>query len=283
MLIENLMETSNKLTKGTTKSLGNKHKLDKFYTKPEIAKQCINYLNLDEYDCIIEPSAGNGAFSNKIKNCYAFDLKPENEKIIQADWFTLDKIFTKDFNKVLVIGNPPFGNNGNLAIEFIKQSAKIANTIAFILPRSFKKDSIKNKLPLNYKLVKEIDLPKNSFTLNGEDYDVSCVFQIWIKTDIPREKNVKKKTSDLFQFTIKDKADFRIQRVGGNAGKASTNLTAAESSNYFIKNISNLNNENFIKLINNIEFATKNYTVGPRSISKGELVEEIEKAYKTNY
>lgn len=277
------MKWSNKLTKGTTKSLGNKHELDKFYTKPETAKYCLSLLNLSEFDCIIEPSAGSGSFSNQIDNCIAFDLSPENEKIKKADWFKIDKSFAKKYNKVLVVGNPPFGTQGTLAIEFIKESMKFADTIAFILPRSFRKDSIKNRIPLNYSIIKEIDLPDNSFTLNGNNYSVPCVFQIWQKSNKMRSKIIRRIKSQLFEFTNRQKADFRIQRVGGNAGKASNNLTAAESSNYFIKNISNLNNEDFIKLINNIEFATKNYTVGPRSISKGELVEEIEKAYKTNY
>lgn len=50
-----------------TKSLGQKNSLDKFYTKTQIAKDCINKLNLNDFNFIIEPSAGNGSFSSLIK------------------------------------------------------------------------------------------------------------------------------------------------------------------------------------------------------------------------
>jgi hypothetical protein len=40
--------------------------IDKYYTKPNIAAQCISYImqhiEISPQDTIIEPSAGNGAF-----------------------------------------------------------------------------------------------------------------------------------------------------------------------------------------------------------------------------
>lgn len=73
--------------KGTTKSGGRKHDLDKFYTKPEIAVQCILKIkNLGSFNTIIEPSAGNGSFSkqlinldiNKNSNIIAYDIIQKN-------------------------------------------------------------------------------------------------------------------------------------------------------------------------------------------------------------
>ena len=41
--------------------------LDKFYTKPDIALKCISKIkNWDNWDLVIEPSAGNGSFYNNI-------------------------------------------------------------------------------------------------------------------------------------------------------------------------------------------------------------------------
>ena len=41
---------------------------DAFYTKPEVAKKCVeelsNIIKFEEYDTIIEPSAGSGVFSD---------------------------------------------------------------------------------------------------------------------------------------------------------------------------------------------------------------------------
>ena len=161
--------------KGTTKSQGRKHELDKFYTTNEIALYCISLIeDIKKYDLVIEPSAGSGAFSKNIEQCIAYDIEPEHESIIKQDWFKVDKI-QFDNKKVLVIGNPPFGTNGNIALNFIKESI-FADGIAFILPKSFKKESVKNRIPLNFALKIEQDLPSNSFTLNGNTYNVPCVF-----------------------------------------------------------------------------------------------------------
>lgn len=166
--------------KGTTRSKGVKTQLDKFYTNPLIAKECINKLNLEDFDCIIEPSAGSGAFSKQIPGIKAYDLAPEDITIQEQDWFTLDKSIFSKYNKILVVGNPPFGRQSTLAMSFIKESS-FADVIAFILPKSFKKDSVKNRVPLNFWLVYEEDLPKDSFLLDGNKYDVPCVFQVWEK------------------------------------------------------------------------------------------------------
>lgn len=264
---------------GTTKSKGRKDALDRFYTKPSIARQCINLIDkIEDYDVIIEPSAGSGSFSNQIK-CDAYDISPQGENIITANWLELDK--SKYFDKkVLVLGNPPFGQQNSLAINFFNESATFCSTIAFILPLSFKKRSIQDKLNYEFWLEKEWVLPTNSFEFDGEEYDVPCVFQIWKRRTKKREKLKIVSKTNLFQF-VKNRsdADLRIQRVGGNAGKASSDLNFSEQSNYFIKNTSGLSNEDFIKLINSTEFSEIAYTVGPKSLSKTELILTLEEQF----
>lgn len=56
--------------------------IDKFYTKEKTAKECISLIpELDTYDLIIEPSAGNGSFSSLL-DCIAYDIEPEAESIV---------------------------------------------------------------------------------------------------------------------------------------------------------------------------------------------------------
>ena len=62
-----------------------------------------------------------------------------------------------------------------------KKSCNFCNSISFILPKSFKKDSLKKSFPLNFHLIYEGDLPDKSFLVDGVEYDVPCVFQIWEK------------------------------------------------------------------------------------------------------
>lgn len=261
---------------GITKINGKKEINDKFYTKPEIALECIKQIDLYEFDLIIEPSAGNGSFSNQIPNCLSYDLLPEDEKIQKQDFLKLDtEIFLG--KKVLTIGNPPFGVQNNLAIKFFNKSAEYSNTIAFILPKTFKKDSIQNKLNLYFHLEKEIDIPKNSFLLNGENYNVNCVFQIWVRKSFKRKIN--RTTEDEIIRFVKptQKFDFYIRRVGGNCGKAYflNGELPSKQSNYFVINQTNIPNTILVDIINDIQKDCIEYSVGPRSISKDELINLI--------
>ena len=138
--------------------------IDKYYTKSIVVDLCINeikkYLSISKDDLIIEPSAGNGSFIENIKllsnNNIFYDLEPDNLEIIKQDYLELnyDNI-QKKYQKIHVIGNPPFGRQSSLAIKFIKKSCEFCDTISFILPKSFKKDSLKKRFPLNFHLVLE--------------------------------------------------------------------------------------------------------------------------------
>ena len=269
---------------GITKSKGHKEENDKFYTKPEVSKLCINMVELYDFDLIIEPSAGCGSFSKQIDNCVAYDLVPEDNTIIQQDFFELD-ITQFIGRKVLTIGNPPFGVQNNLAIRFFNKAAQYSDTIAFILPKSFMKESIQNKLDLNFHLDKYIELPYKSFFLNGEDYGVNCVFQIWKRKDIKRTIKSKMNSESFIKFGNENDFDFIIRRVGGNAGKAyilNDGENVSSQSNYFIKNNSILTNDVLVEIINNIQMDVVNYSVGPRSLSKRELIEYVEESVKKN-
>lgn len=249
-----------------------KHKNDKFYTKNYVALKLIELLNLSKYECVIEPSAGNGSFSKNIKhdNLISLDIEPEDDSITKMDWFDF-KYIKK--GKVLVIGNPPFGNQGSLAINFIKKCDELkVDTIAFILPKSFKKETFKNKIPDFYHLFYEIDLDDNSYTLLDNNYSVPSVFQIWERKDIVREKSKLKTKSDFINFVKKsDNPDYSFRRVGFYAGMIYDEIIEkSEQSHYFIK--SNNEIKNFLK---KYKWAHNN-TSGPRSIGKSEIIKIIE-------
>jgi predicted RNA methylase len=263
--------------KGTTKSGGQKHSLDKFYTKPEIAHELLQNLNLQSFTEIIEPSAGSGAFANLITDCIAYDLEPEAEGIIQADWFTVSR--SKDEgSKILVVGNPPFGQQNSLAVSFINHAAQFADTIAFVLPLSFMKVGVQKRLNKNLHLVKHVILPKNSFTLHGAGMNIPCVFQIWEYDSQQTRTDKEIKPIEGFTFVKKsDNPDLYIQRVGGRAGMAGEDWQGrSEQSNYFIKLDSALfDKAEMIAMVNKLLFEERNLSVGPRSLSKQELLSSL--------
>ena len=252
--------------------------MDKYYTKKNTVEICFNLINknltFDTDDLIIEPSAGNGAFIEKIKQQMCkhifYDIYPENTEIIKNNFLDLNlnlNLYKSNFTKIHIIGNPPFGKQSSIAIKFIKKCCKFADSISFILPKSFKKNSLQKKFSLNYHLVVSENIPDNSFTLNNQEYPVPCVFQIWEKRSYNREI-INKIEPINFKFVKKNEyPSFSFRRVGANAGNIDIEIESKSiQSHYFIK----INDLSLIDKFKNIKFTHDN-TVGPRSINKQEL------------
>ena len=84
--------------------------LDKFYTQPQVAKQCYDFL-IEKLPAVadkkfLEPSAGCGNFLNYLNNYIALDIQPEDNRIIKQDFLE----WKTDENELITIGNPPFGS-----------------------------------------------------------------------------------------------------------------------------------------------------------------------------
>jgi len=263
--------------------------IDKYYTKSDIVKSCLELikknLKITDTDLIIEPSAGNGSFISAIKTLskiYKFyDIEPDNNEIIKQDFLELDtstSSFKSHSKKIHIIGNPPFGRQSSMAIKFIKKSCEFCNSISFILPKSFKKESLKKTVPLNFHLILEIDLPKKAFLVSNIEHDVPCIFQIWEK----REHNrtiIEKLEPNNFTFVKKtENSDISFRRVGVNAGTIDTNIdNKSIQSHYFIKFTNITNNSNIDEIISKLKYIKFEHdnTVGPKSISKQELIKEF--------
>jgi predicted RNA methylase len=274
---------------GTTKANGQKHELDKFYTKSSVAADCLKLLDLSSYARIIEPSAGAGAFSDHLHKdpslpVLAFDVAPENPSVTQQDWFEYD---TTTPSPTLVVGNPPFGQQCTLAVRFINHAFEVvgANTVAFVLPRSFRKDSIQNRLFVQARLVQEKLLDKNSFELEGADYNLNAVFQIWERTTVDRVPKLAPITSDYFTFAKKNEPhDLAVRRVGGKAGHAFVDTPeTSDQSNYFIKVTKQHKAADVITMVNGLDFSVADDGTGPRTLSKRELVTLFDAGYSASF
>ena len=277
------MEENTEILKGK-----NRNSLEKFYTKDETVKLCIReikeHINITSNDLIIEPSAGNGAFFSAIreltknkKNTLFLDIDPPEacpKEILNQDYLSFDKPILAT-SSIHVIGNPPFGKQSKTANQFIKKSAELANTISFILPKSFKKPSMKRVFPPHFHLVKQIDLPEKAFTIDNVEHDVPCVFQIWEKRTYSRP-GVDILEPRGFLFVKKeDNPDISVRRVGVYAGKVDTETeNKSIQSHYFIRFLSLLSiaeKETKINQLKQVVFEHDN-TVGPKSISKQEMI-----------
>lgn len=257
----------------------NRNTIDKYYTSENAVNLCLELIKENiainkENDIIIEPSAGNGSFIPGIKlladKCIFMDIEPDNIEIKQQDYLLFNHEILPEHNRIHLIGNPPFGRQSSLVIKFIKKSCEYCDTISFILPKSFKKESLKSRFPPNFHLIKETELPECSFIVNGNLHDVPCIFQIWEKKNVNRVIN-NKLVPIGFKFVEKwEEPDISFRRVGVYAGKIDTNIAdKSMQSHYFIK-FDNKSDE-IIELLKKIEYASNN-TVGPKSISKQEMI-----------
>lgn len=248
--------------------------MDKFYTCDEVVDDILckinEHITPTENDLVLEPSAGNGAFLNKMKyvNIIALDIQPEADNIQSGDFF--EYTIPTNYDKIHVIGNPPFGRNGSLALKFMKHAMKFSESVSFVLPRSFMKDSFLMRIPSGFELVHNEVLPRDSFLKDGVVYNVPCVFQIWIKnpSHIVAFKNAEPRG---YKFVKKDEQhDIAFRRVGGRSGMITS---ATESCNincfYFIK----FERDFDIEALQKISWDDcRDNTAGPRSISKRELI-----------
>lgn len=148
--------------------------LDKYYTSKELATYCVNKVhsiigkdNISEY---IEPSAGGGVFLDCLPlNTLAYDIEPEDDRIIQQNFLNLDLPYKE---KRLIIGNPPYGARNVLSVQFFKKSIILCDYIAFILPISQLNN---NQQMYEFDLIHSEDLGEREYT--GKK--VHCCFNIY--------------------------------------------------------------------------------------------------------
>jgi len=255
----------------------NRNTIDKFYTNPKIVNKYVDIFKpyIEKGDLIIEPSAGSGVWTTPLRmfNLIAFDIQPEGDGIQQIDFLDVD-LYAFESN-LHFIGNPPFGRQSSLAKKFIKHicSCNKTKTIAFILPKSFKKNSYKKVFPPNYHLEYQDDVEKDAFLANGKSYDVPCVFQIWVKKNINRIIPPKLEPKGFIFVKKEENPDYSLRRVGVYASRISKDIKdKSPQSHYFIK--LEKNKDLFMVKYQMIEWEHDN-TVGPKSISKQEFIKEL--------
>lgn len=268
--------------------------LDKFYTKKNISKMCIetlsNIYDINSFDLIIEPSAGNGSFYDQIEcksDKIGLDIMPENENVIKKDFFDFIPD-TKKYINILTIGNPPFGRVSSIAVKFFNHASNWSKVISFIIPKTFRKTSIQNRLNPYFHLVHDSDIPDNPCSFEPR-MNVKCCFQIWIKKDEKRDKIILDKEHSHWTFlpygpkdeknqpTPPKGADFALRAYGGKCGQIlTTNLEILRPKSWhFIKmnkkDIS-ISINDFIKRFEELDYSSSKNTARQNSIGKSELV-----------
>ena len=256
--------------------------LDKFYTKQEVVKRCLEEVNKLPYlyDCVIEPSAGDGAFYKNIEHDtkIGIDIDPQHPEIIKTDW--LNYSINEIYKRVLIIGNPPFGQYQKLSSQFISHALSFSNvqTIAFILPDVYKKHTRQKILPYTWRVVSITELGRDCFTLEGKAYHVPASFFIFDKSegkDLRVNPNAYTETND---FEFSNKEDFDIF-VFGASPRRITKTPAPNNRGYFLK--SKIPIEDLISKIKAVEWNGHSCANGGVYwLTKFEFLEQYIKCYE---
>lgn len=185
----------------------------------------------------IEPAAGTGAFLDAmrkagVKKILAWDVEPKAEGIIEADFLTLGPLEIAEaagepVEGAVCLTNPPFGRNNALSIPFFNQAAPYCDYIGFIVPRSWRKWSVINRLHPNFHLIADRDLDITYVDETGEPLTdarlLNTVFQIWERRSEPRPK-ITVEDRGYIEKTTPEEADVALVIFGRSCGELRTSF-----------------------------------------------------------
>ena len=195
---------------------------EQFYTRPQTAQRLSEWINKNLiFKKVIEPSAGEGVWLKHFNNPIAYDIEPKGEGIIKANFLELQLPYDKD---TIIVGNPPFGRRGNLAIKFVNKAAQIGSQIAMILPPSFAKRSTHKMINPYLHLDYQEPLLDEIFTGERGEHKVKSVFQVWSLREHKRKITQDLRGCKDFHF-VKDplQAHIAIRTHGAGVGTIFTN------------------------------------------------------------
>ena len=272
----------------------------KFYLKP-LVNEILDQLPPDMFTSpdttFLDPALGGGQFLREvIKRLRAEGHSDDNIRsriwgceirelrlkyAVRFGGVISDHLITTDFLSYdwgnmkfdVILGNPPYGKNSNLAVEFLNKSGLLAPRVCFVLPRTFRKTSILNRIDPYMHLRVDHTVPDHMFPA-----PILTCYQVWEKSNDLRAKIATKTAHPDFEFVTPDVANVCIGRVGaGPCGNIYLDdfQDRSVNSHYFIKT----KNKTVLKKLQSLSPHFRNagtQTVGVPSLSKDELIKIYE-------
>ena len=267
--------------------------LEQYYTDSETAEKFCKAVDdlygFKNFDIILEPSAGAGHIYEKLpSNRMGLDIDPKHPEVRKQDFFTFypNQDFLERPN-ILTIGNPPFGRNSKMAVDFFNHASQFSDTICFIIPITWLKYSLHKKLDRSFGLFYSEILDPYCFEVAGKkvEQEIRCVAQCWSKVNPGREnmRIYQKPKSWHIDFDVVEKGDFDIWMVKWGSFHKHIFLPPSESPNQGSYRKIKFNNPGAEKIFRSIEWKkeTEYLNVGVWYLSLSTLVETYEK-YKLN-
>jgi predicted RNA methylase len=229
------------IKKSSVPKLGNTRVTGKeqFYTPQEEAIQVLERVLSHSPEAslrtFLEPAGGTGAFieASKVFGFTSFvsmDIEPRHPDVQLGD-FLASRL---DLSEAVCVTNPPFGRNNSLSIPFFNHAAKYSDLIAFVVPRSWRKWSVINRLDGNFHLVDDWDLEIDYVDEQGEHThgtgNLRTCVQVW-KRD-PERLRVKVSIPDhgIIRKTTAEEADVSFTLFGYGCGSVKEDFPRVKNS-----------------------------------------------------
>ena len=200
---------------------------EQFYTPNDLADRLVAFVAKAIPDfkkrTVLEPAGGTGAFVEAAERAGAakvlsVDIEPKHQRVSKAN-FLEHEIEHRD---AVTISNPPFGRNNSLSIPFFNRAAAYSEYICFIVPRSWRKWSVINRLDRNFELIHDEDLQIDYVDDAGKRIVIqnrlNTCFQIWRRTGTPRPL-IKVVDNGFVTKTAPEEADLALTVFGFACGK----------------------------------------------------------------
>lgn len=250
------------ITQARPAKLGNRRVTGKeqFYTPQDLADRLMAEVSRLIPDLasktLIEPAGGTGAFIEAAKRSglvefVSFDIEPKHPAVKKGNFLTA-KLNAVD---ALTISNPPFGRNNSLSIPFFNKAANHSEYICFIVPRSWRKWSVINRLDTRFHLVADHDIQMdyvddNEVKLSTKNNLATC-FQIWQRKDEVRAKFAVLDMG-LIEKTDAQNADVALTVFGYGCGKVLTDFERKpNSTRMYLK----LRHEKSLEALQTVDFS----------------------------
>jgi hypothetical protein len=233
---------------------------EQFYTPIETAQFCFEIIQpfVKDPSCIwLEPAGGTGSFINVLQNnginkIVSYDIEPKHTRIIQTEDFLKEDLSA--FNNCITLTNPPFGRANKLAVPFFNKCATVSDLIGFLVPKSWRKWSVINKLDNHFHRVKDVDLSVDFIHNTNEKRSkgkLNTIFQVWQRQEILREK-ISIEDRGYITKTTPEKADVSLTVFGRGSGRVKTEFERVpNTTQMFLR----LNNDWVLDALNTVEFS----------------------------
>ena len=205
---------------------------------------------------VLEPAGGTGSFveaaiSKGVQEVISFDIEPLHAAVAKGSF--LDQQLSHE--NFITISNPPFGRNNSLSIPFFNHAAGVSVAICFIVPRSWRKWSVTNRLDLNFELAfdqdLDVDYVDSTGVLISDKSRLATCFQIWKKTANPRVP-IKIKDMGVIEKVTPELADVSMTIFGYGCGTIKQSFDRVpNTTQLFLK----LNHPKALEALKSVEYS----------------------------